>query len=451
MMLPDARFGLGPDEDDALNQQLLLCMMGHDRGGYELDQSFYDMAPAETQTASQASELKTPPLPHQELFSPFEFLESNNSPDPISDDVLNREIQSVLTPRMVDLSVQEWTLPLRDDVNPLPFPYELADDFNSWDDTKFVAQDLDFPEAAAATPDVLQVMPRAPSDTGSSVKLDSDMQPLDALPQRDTYWLETLGDFPELMFQSISMTPSVTSSTVAATSLSIESLEDDDNDADSPDETVYTEVSDSADEAAPTSPHQVHSGIMAPEDDVRKKLPTGAPKPISATGLPSSPIPSRNARKLAARRKRRHLIPVQSPEPVGPPGRSGPPYKKIDQMDSASRQLLDRILVCDREPPVGKPVPYSIIMNKLSSLFCGAEETLRGHYRRLTKPKDQRVRKPVWQEHDVRLLEEAVRRCQANTKRKISWTAVRDYIVCHGGSYKFGVTACSKKWYSLSE
>lgn len=31
-------------------------------------------------------------------------------------------------------------------------------------------------------------------------------------------------------------------------------------------------------------------------------------------------------------------------------------------------------------------------------------------------------------------------------KRKISWTAVSQHIHNNGGSYKFGITACSRKW-----
>ncbi|RAL03610.1 uncharacterized protein BO80DRAFT_349832 [Aspergillus ibericus CBS 121593] len=95
--------------------------------------------------------------------------------------------------------------------------------------------------------------------------------------------------------------------------------------------------------------------------------------------------------------------------------------------------------------------------------FKEAESTLRGRFRTLTKSKDQRVRKPQWQEKDIRLLCEAVAVCaeprrQANghytfcrprsTNRlpKISWKKVAQYIWAHGGSYHFGNATCKKKW-----
>ncbi|KAL2009949.1 hypothetical protein VTN00DRAFT_5756 [Thermoascus crustaceus] len=97
--------------------------------------------------------------------------------------------------------------------------------------------------------------------------------------------------------------------------------------------------------------------------------------------------------------------------------------------------------------------------------FEEAESTLRGRFRTLTKRKEQRVRKPQWQEKDVQLLREAVRACTQPSKTKpgssqrpldafpenvrpskVSWKKVGEYIWNHGGSYHFGNATCKKKW-----
>ncbi|KAB8238478.1 uncharacterized protein BDW43DRAFT_306340 [Aspergillus alliaceus] len=96
--------------------------------------------------------------------------------------------------------------------------------------------------------------------------------------------------------------------------------------------------------------------------------------------------------------------------------------------------------------------------------FKEAESTLRGRFRTLTKSKDQRVRKPQWQEKDVNLLCEAVDACLEGEKQarsayslssrpptasqlpKVSWKRVAEYIWTHGGSYQFGNATCKKKW-----
>ncbi|KKZ62655.1 hypothetical protein EMCG_00338 [[Emmonsia] crescens] len=92
--------------------------------------------------------------------------------------------------------------------------------------------------------------------------------------------------------------------------------------------------------------------------------------------------------------------------------------------------------------------------------FSEAESTLRGRFRTLTKRKEQRVRKPGWQEKDVRLLCEAVRK-YANptqdiagediTSSKISWKQVGEYIWKNGGSYHFGNATCKKKWAQIQQ
>ncbi|OGM40905.1 hypothetical protein ABOM_010031 [Aspergillus bombycis] len=96
--------------------------------------------------------------------------------------------------------------------------------------------------------------------------------------------------------------------------------------------------------------------------------------------------------------------------------------------------------------------------------FKEAESTLRGRFRTLTKSKEQRVRKPQWQEKDISLLCQAVKACMEDDKQvrsgngpscqspttsqppKVSWKRVAQYIWLHGGSYHFGNATCKKKW-----
>ncbi|CAG8908911.1 unnamed protein product [Penicillium egyptiacum] len=93
--------------------------------------------------------------------------------------------------------------------------------------------------------------------------------------------------------------------------------------------------------------------------------------------------------------------------------------------------------------------------------FKEAESTLRGRYRTLTKSKDQRVRKPKWQEKDIRLLCQAVMihaespdtygsltnaSMNMSEPPKVSWKKVAEHIWVNGGSYHFGNATCKKKW-----
>ncbi|KAI8626823.1 hypothetical protein F5Y19DRAFT_478036 [Xylariaceae sp. FL1651] len=84
--------------------------------------------------------------------------------------------------------------------------------------------------------------------------------------------------------------------------------------------------------------------------------------------------------------------------------------------------------------------------------FTEAESTLRGRFRTLTKNKEQRVRKPEWQDKDIRLLKRAVRKLAKGdefTSAKVPWKQVAAYIYEHDGSYHFGNATCRKKWDEL--
>ncbi|KAL9094052.1 MAG: hypothetical protein Q9165_003722 [Trypethelium subeluteriae] len=101
---------------------------------------------------------------------------------------------------------------------------------------------------------------------------------------------------------------------------------------------------------------------------------------------------------------------------------------------------------------------------KLKGHFAEAESTLRGRYRNLTKRKEERVRRPEWEDRDIALLKQAVQLLRpsdlpktpgsgsrARQRPKIPWKKIAEYIFNHGGSYKFGNATCRKKWDELQE
>ncbi|RCI14833.1 hypothetical protein L249_6536 [Ophiocordyceps polyrhachis-furcata BCC 54312] len=369
-----------------------------------------------------------PPIePQSQQHSPFDAIDSGG------------ECTS-LTPKLVDLNLNsgsQWAaMPYLDpDVGliPLDLPY---DGLQPWQEAAHVPQGLEIADAAEEVIDC--AMPDHPCHA-------SEMQQQRA---RD-FWSETETISSEPMFKPIiPLTPPASEG-----SLLIVSPGELSSATGSPTTTIFTETSEEE--------------ATSPSVSERKKLPdiathqcdgaaaaAAASSSSSSCSVDTAPcfLSKRKTDKLAVRRKQRRRVTPSSNDTWSEGQTSSPPFRKIDQMDPLSRQLLDEMLLNDRMPPIGKPIPYSVIMVRLRHLYCGAEETLRGHFRRLTKPKEQRVRKPVWKDNDVRLLEEAVKLyLDATTKRKISWTAVGEYIFSHGGSYKFGVTACSKKWYSLSK
>ncbi|KAI0115251.1 hypothetical protein F4814DRAFT_440212 [Daldinia grandis] len=89
---------------------------------------------------------------------------------------------------------------------------------------------------------------------------------------------------------------------------------------------------------------------------------------------------------------------------------------------------------------------------RLEGNFTEAESTLRGRFRTLTKDKEARVRKPEWQDNDIRLLKKAVRKLGKGNDMmpaKAPWGQVAEYIMDHGGSYQFGGATCHRKWKEL--
>ncbi|KAI9873919.1 MAG: hypothetical protein M1830_010403 [Pleopsidium flavum] len=134
-------------------------------------------------------------------------------------------------------------------------------------------------------------------------------------------------------------------------------------------------------------------------------------------------------------------------------------HRRSTAIESAQRQeSRDAFLV--RSKLAG--MSYKQIKEK--GQFNEAESTLRGRFRTLTKHKEHRVRKPEWQETDIRLLGKAVHAVANNlnppgvlghpgntggvcvTAPKIPWKQVAEYIWKNGGSYHFGNATCRKKW-----
>lgn len=191
--------------------------------------------------------------------------------------------------------------------------------------------------------------------------------------------------------------------------------------------------------------------------------------------------------KMKGAQSQSHLPPVDQPNDTAP--------------SKNSSQLLEEESYCTNRKPCSKSRnrvrDEFLVRSKLAGMsykeirtkgnFTEAESTLRGRFRTLTKRKEQRVRKPQWQERDVssftpsliccvydspfhlqqiKLLEQAVNETLASSQEvtqqahpsgdgghlgtkplKIPWKQVSEWIYRHGGSYKFGNATCRKKWY----
>ncbi|PHH83269.1 hypothetical protein CDD82_2689 [Ophiocordyceps australis] len=175
----------------------------------------------------------------------------------------------------------------------------------------------------------------------------------------------------------------------------------------------------------------------------RTRLPSGAPWADSIT---------RSATTKASRRSRKcsdGSAGIEVNAHITTP--TGTPYMTIHKMDPASRAILDTILLQDRSGDGRNAVPYKLIMAKLSNIYQGSEETLRGHHRRLIKPPHRRIRKPIWEDNDIELLKLAVRVCRKGAGGRVKWTEVSHFIQNNGGSYEFGVTTCSRKWAEIKD
>ncbi|QSZ30486.1 hypothetical protein DSL72_000040 [Monilinia vaccinii-corymbosi] len=129
-----------------------------------------------------------------------------------------------------------------------------------------------------------------------------------------------------------------------------------------------------------------------------------------------------------------------------PEGKSSP---AIDVTKIHSRSEQNKFLVSSRLHGLS----YKEIRSKGG--FSDAESTLRGRFRRLTKDKKDRVRKPEWTDIDLRLLAKAVKKIARSNRKgwepKVAWKKVAEYIADNGGSYRFGYATCRKRWLKIKD
>ncbi|KAK5109685.1 hypothetical protein LTR62_006807 [Meristemomyces frigidus] len=117
-----------------------------------------------------------------------------------------------------------------------------------------------------------------------------------------------------------------------------------------------------------------------------------------------------------------------------------PVRRKLVKSSVVGLQWRDRILLQYREQG------WSYKRIKKHFKLKDAESTLRGRHRTLTTPREDRVRKPTWQEDDDKLLIEAHDHFSDGHSNKIAWKKVGEYILQQGGSYLFGGSTCAKRW-----
>ncbi|KAM5351170.1 hypothetical protein ACJ41O_003893 [Fusarium nematophilum] len=111
-----------------------------------------------------------------------------------------------------------------------------------------------------------------------------------------------------------------------------------------------------------------------------------------------------------------------------------------------NRKAKDQYLV------IGRACGLSYKQIKAKGRLTEAESTLRGRYRTLIKPKEMRVRRPVWSHQDHVLLRDGVSFCTLKFTvgmEKISWKTVAAYMVSRGASYHYGPATCAKVWRSM--
>ncbi|KAJ2997606.1 hypothetical protein NUW58_g598 [Xylaria curta] len=193
----------------------------------------------------------------------------------------------------------------------------------------------------------------------------------------------------------------------------------------------------------------------------RKELPTKPAKSRATSSSSSSSLPHESvtlkgkskvhARQHVHQSPSRCLAEPASPQPIPKNHFVVDIDGAVDAMPSGSadpeRDAKNRFLV------ESKLAGMTYREIRRQGGFTEAESTLRGRFRTLTKNKEARVRKPEWQDKDIRLLKKAVRKLAKDdkTSAKVPWKQVAAYIYEHDGSYHFGNATCRKKWDELVE
>ncbi|KAI0976255.1 hypothetical protein F4678DRAFT_456578 [Xylaria arbuscula] len=187
-----------------------------------------------------------------------------------------------------------------------------------------------------------------------------------------------------------------------------------------------------------------------PTHKTRKELPTKPTKPLLAPSSSTS-----KGKSNANVQQQSSLQRLTAPAPTRTIPKAPRAVESDDTMEEAApsgstdpeRDAKNRFLVESKRAGM----TYRDIRRKGG--FTEAESTLRGRFRTLTKNKEQRVRKPEWQDKDIRLLKKAVRKLAKGDKNaaRVPWKQVATYIYEHDGSYHFGNATCRKKWDELVE
>ncbi|KAF3065095.1 hypothetical protein GL218_01235 [Daldinia childiae] len=204
----------------------------------------------------------------------------------------------------------------------------------------------------------------------------------------------------------------------------------------------------------PRSPFQSQRQSQKPRKELPSKPARSRLGPIaSSSGSPSSS------------KGKRPALPQLSADPEQSPSKIRTTQLKQEHQDAAAQgsegslargrttRVVERVRTAKddflvRSKLAGKT--YREI--RLEGNFTEAESTLRGRFRTLTKDKEARVRKPEWQDNDIRLLKKAVRKLGKGNDMipsKAPWGQVAEYIMDHGGSYQFGGATCHRKWKEL--
>ncbi|KAM0501609.1 hypothetical protein ACHAPB_005075 [Verticillium nonalfalfae] len=183
---------------------------------------------------------------------------------------------------------------------------------------------------------------------------------------------------------------------------------------------------------------------------IRKELPDRATKSLKPRSGSLKPSSGTLTRPKSCHIMSNVPVPVQGTVPVSMPIQGDQlhaPVKPVSSTDwSMERLAKDEFLLRSKR----EGMTYREI--RKAGGFREAESTLRGRYRTLTKKKEERVRRPEWEDRDVQLLRQGVAKFAKeaeNGRMKVPWKQVAEYIQQKGGSYLFGNATCRKKWDEL--
>ncbi|TVY43091.1 hypothetical protein LSUB1_G001238 [Lachnellula subtilissima] len=162
---------------------------------------------------------------------------------------------------------------------------------------------------------------------------------------------------------------------------------------------------------------------------------------------------NRNA-KFQRESRRSELVSPKSdtPKKIEPKSLSEETFWAASNQSSATAQAMHHRDAKDDYLVRSKLAGMSYKDIRRQGKFTEAESTLRGRFRTLTKHKAARVRKPEWNDNDVRLLNRAVHKLTSSSdlsRNKVPWKSVAEYIANNGGSYHFGNATCRKRWDDL--